>query len=422
MFLDKVTISVKAGNGGDGVVSFHREKFVQAGGPDGGDGGNGGNIVFLADRGLNTLIDFKFKKHFRAEDGSAGAGKNCSGKSGQDLVIKVPVGTVIKDAETGSVVADFVKDGQKKVLLRGGRGGKGNARFATPTRRTPSFSQRGNKTEEHKIILELKTIADVGLVGFPNVGKSTLLSVLTSAKPKIANYHFTTLSPNLGVVKYYDNSFVIADIPGLIEGAAEGAGLGHDFLRHIERVRLIVHVVDISGVEDRDPVSDFEKINAELDAYSIKLAGLKQIVVANKCDLLGDLADEAVDDFEKRTGIRPLKMSAIMQDGIKVLLDEIWNTLKDIPESEPFEVDEDFQFEIVDNQSYEIDRMDDGTFVVSGGFIDMLSKNVVISDVDSNRYFQKKLIERGIIDDLRRRGAKEGDTVEIGDIEFEFVD
>ena len=230
------------------------------------------------------------------------------------------------------------------------------------------------------------------------------------------------MSPNLGVVKYYDNSFVIADIPGLIEGAAEGAGLGHDFLRHIERVRLIVHVVDISGVEDRDPVSDFEKINAELDAYSIKLAGLKQIVVANKCDLLGDLADEAVDDFEKRTGIRPLKMSAIMQDGIKVLLDEIWNTLKDIPESEPFEVDEDFQFEIVDNQSYEIDRMDDGTFVVSGGFIDMLSKNVVISDVDSNRYFQKKLIERGIIDDLRRRGAKEGDTVEIGDIEFEFVD
>lgn len=213
----------------------------------------------MADRGLNTLIDFKFKKHFRAEDGSAGAGKNCSGKSGQDLVIKVPVGTVIKDAETGSVVADFVKDGQRKVLLRGGRGGKGNARFATPTRRTPSFSQRGNKTEEHKIILELKTIADVGLVGFPNVGKSTLLSVLTSAKPKIANYHFTTLSPNLGVVKYYDNSFVIADIPGLIEGAAEGAGLGHDFLRHIERVRLIVHVVDISGVEDRDPVSDFEK-------------------------------------------------------------------------------------------------------------------------------------------------------------------
>lgn len=422
MFLDKVTIYVKAGNGGDGVVSFHREKFVQAGGPDGGDGGNGGSIVLVADRGLNTLIDFKFKKHFRAADGMPGAGKNCSGKSGENLVIKVPVGTVVKDFDSGSIVADFVRDGQTKVLLKGGRGGKGNARFATPTRRTPSFSQRGNKTEEHKIVLELKTIADVGLVGFPNVGKSTLLSVLTSAKPKIANYHFTTLSPNLGVVKYYDNSFVIADIPGLIEGAADGAGLGHDFLRHIERVRLIVHVVDLSGIEDRDPVSDYEKINAELDAYSIKLAGLKQIVVANKCDLLGDLADEALDDFERRTGIRPIKMSAIMQDGIKVLLDEVWNTLKDIPESEPFDVDEDFEFEIVDNQSYEIDRMDDGTFVVSGGFIDMLAKNVVISDIDSNRYFQKMLIERGVIDDLRKHGAKEGDVVEIGDIEFEFID
>jgi Obg family GTPase CgtA len=420
MFVDYATIFVKAGNGGDGIVSFHREKYVMTGGPDGGDGGRGGSIIFVADKGLNTLTDFKFKKHFRAEDGLNGEAKNCFGKSGADMEIKVPVGTVIKDKESGTVVADMRTDGMRKVLLKGGTGGRGNARFATPTRRAPSFSQKGIKTEEHSLILELKTIADVGLVGFPNVGKSTLLSVLTAARPKIANYHFTTLSPNLGVVKLYDESVVIADIPGLIEGASEGAGLGHDFLRHIERVRLIVHIVDISGSEGRDPYEDYVKINNELESYSTKLAGLPQIVVANKCDMLTD--DKMVKAFEKRAKVKLLQISAHMQKGLKELLDEIHVRLSEVPETAELDVDESFEFEVYDNQSYEIEREDDGTFLVYGGFIDMLAKNVIISDPTSFRYFQKMLTDRGIIDALRARGAKDGDVVVVGDIEFDFID
>ncbi|MEG1663422.1 MAG: GTPase ObgE, partial [Clostridia bacterium] len=282
MFLDYVKIYVKAGNGGNGAVSFHREKFVPNGGPDGGDGGNGADIVFVADANINTLIDFKFKKHFRADDGERGGTRNCTGKSFPPLVIKVPIGTVIKETESDKIIADLFEDGEKCVILTGGRGGKGNIHFAHAQRQAPSFSQQGEVTEEHQITLELKTIADVGLVGFPNVGKSTLLSVLTSAKPKIANYHFTTIDPNLGVVQMYDNSFVIADIPGLIEGASDGAGLGHYFLRHIERVRLIVHIVDISGSEGRNPLEDFKIINNELSIYSEKLAKTPQIVVASK--------------------------------------------------------------------------------------------------------------------------------------------
>lgn len=420
MFLDYATIFVKAGNGGDGIVSFYREKYVMAGGPDGGDGGKGGNIVFYADAGMNTLVNFKYKKHFRADDGANGMAKNCFGKSGSDLVIKVPVGTVIKDKETGTVVADMSKADMQKVLLRGGRGGKGNARFATPTRRTPAFSQKGIKTEEHALILELKILADVGLVGFPNVGKSTLLSMLTSAKPKIANYHFTTLSPNLGVVKLFDRNIVLADIPGLIEGASEGAGLGHSFLRHIERVRLIVHIVDISGSEGRNPVEDYNKINHELAGYSQKLGKLPQLVVANKCDMLFD--DEPILKFKAETGIEPLKISAISNIGLKELLEQIYKSLEEAPEAEPIFVDENFEFEKYDNNSYEIDREDDGSFLVYGGFIDMLAKNVIISDDDSFRYFQKMLIERGIIDALRSRGAKDGDIIVVGDIEFEFIE
>lgn len=420
MFFDVATIYVKAGNGGDGVVSFRREKFVMAGGPDGGDGGKGGNIVFVADAGLNTLIDFKYQRHFRAENGANGSGQNCFGKGGDDLIIKVPVGTVIKDKETGTVVADMVVDGESLVLLKGGRGGKGNAKFATPQRRTPSFSQQGIKTKEHTLILELKTIADVGLVGFPNVGKSTLLSVLTSARPKIANYHFTTLSPNLGVVKFYDDSIVIADIPGLIEGASEGIGLGHNFLRHIERVRLIVHIVDISGSEGRNPYDDYLKINDELDNYSIKLSGLKQIIVANKCDMLTD--ESVFEDFEKKVNQKVFKISAITQKGLKELLHEIYTKLKDIPKTEPITVDEDFEFEKIDYNSYEIIKEDENTFTIIGGFIDMLVKNVVISDPDSFRYFQKRLTDRGIIEDLRNNGAKDGDTIIVSDIEFEFLD
>ena len=296
MYLDIATIFVKAGNGGDGIVSFHTEKYVAQGGPDGGDGGNGGDVIFVVDKSASTLIDFKFAKHFRAENGENGGAKNCKGKSGKPLYIKVPKGTVIKEKSSGNVLADMFYDDSEFLLQKGGLGGKGNARFATAQRKAPRFSQRGEKTQEIELTLELKTIADVGLVGFPNVGKSTILSVVSAAKPKIANYHFTTLTPNLGVVKYYDRDFVLADIPGLIEGASEGAGLGHNFLRHVERVRLIVHVVDISGIEGRDPYEDFVTINAELENYSIKLAGLEQIVVANKCDLLED--EGVIDEFE----------------------------------------------------------------------------------------------------------------------------
>ena len=286
MFLDYVKIIIKAGDGGNGKVSFHREKYVPNGGPDGGDGGNGGDVIFVADKNMNTLIDFRYQKFYRAQNGNDGEAKNCTGKSAEPLYIKVPMGTVVRDTESGKVVCDLFEDGEQVVVLKGGRGGKGNNRFAHSKRQAPSFSQLGERTEEHRVTLELKTIADVGLVGFPNVGKSTLLSVLTSAKPKIANYHFTTLNPNLGVVQMYDDSFVIADIPGLIEGASEGAGLGHYFLRHIERVRVIVHIVDISGSEGRDPVEDFNKINNELATYSTKLAEIPQIVVASKADLL----------------------------------------------------------------------------------------------------------------------------------------
>lgn len=419
MFLDKVKIYIKAGNGGDGVVSFHREKYVMTGGPDGGDGGRGGNIVFVADKNLNTLIDFKYKKHFRAENGENGGAANCFGKSGADMYIKVPVGTVIRETENNRIIADLSEDGKTKVVLYGGRGGKGNARFATPQRRAPSFSQRGTKTTEYQVELELKTIADVGLVGFPNVGKSTLLSVLTAAKPKIANYHFTTLSPNLGVVKYYENSFVLADIPGLIEGASEGAGLGHDFLRHIERVRLIVHIVDISGVEGRNPVDDYAKINDELKNYSEKLRALPQIVCLNKADLLPD--GKPITEFEKATGKKACPVSAATGKGIKELLDTVWRTLSELPPAEPFD-EEEYSFEEKRDNGFEIERADDGTFLVYGGLIDMLAKNVVVSDIDSNRYFQKKLIDCGVIAALREKGAKDGDIVEIGDIEFEFIE
>ncbi|MDE5548632.1 MAG: GTPase ObgE, partial [Clostridia bacterium] len=309
MFLDIATIFVKAGNGGDGVVSFHTEKYVAQGGPDGGDGGNGGDIIFTVDKSASTLIDFKFAKHFRAEDGENGGAKTCKGKSGKPLYIKVPKGTVIKEKKSGNILADMFYDDSEFLLQKGGLGGKGNARFATAQRKAPRFSQKGEKTQEIELTLELKTIADIGLVGFPNVGKSTILSVISSAKPKIANYHFTTLTPNLGVVKYYDKDFVVADIPGLIEGASDGAGLGHNFLRHIERVRLIVHVVDISGIEGRDPYEDYLTINNELESYSAKLASLPQIVVVNKCDLLED--ESAIQEFEKKLGSKVIRISAI---------------------------------------------------------------------------------------------------------------
>ncbi|MDE6276335.1 MAG: GTPase ObgE [Clostridia bacterium] len=419
MFLDIATIFVKAGNGGDGIVSFHTEKYVAQGGPDGGDGGNGGDVIFVVDKSASTLIDFKFAKHFRAENGENGAAKNCKGKSGKPLYIKVPKGTIIKEKSSGNVLADMFYDDSEFLLQKGGLGGKGNARFATAQRKAPRFSQKGERTQEIELTLELKTIADVGLIGFPNVGKSTILSVVSSAKPKIANYHFTTLTPNLGVVKYYDRDFVLADIPGLIEGASEGAGLGHNFLRHVERVRLIVHVVDISGIEGRDPYEDFVTINGELENYSTKLAGLPQIVVANKCDLLED--ESIIEEFEKKIGQKVVRVSAISNSGTKEMLSQIVDLLDTLPEQEPMETVV-FDENRNDSTSYIVTIDEDGVYEVHGGLINMLVRNVVLDDYESFRYFQKMLKDRGVIKELVKNGCQEGDTVRIADIEFDFVE
>lgn len=419
MFLDIATIFIKAGNGGDGVISFHTEKYVAKGGPDGGDGGNGGSIIFTVDKSASTLIDFRYAKHFRAENGENGAAKTCKGKAGKDLYIKVPIGTVIKDKVTGNIIADMFYEDSVFVAQKGGLGGKGNARFATPQRKAPRFCQKGEKTSEIELTLELKTIADVGLVGFPNVGKSTLLSMVSSAKPKIANYHFTTLSPNLGVVKRYDESFVMADIPGLIEGASQGAGLGFRFLRHIERVRLIVHIVDVSGHEGRDPYQDYLTINKELVDYSPKLADLPQIVCANKCDLVED--DSVIDEFEAKVGQKVLRLSAVSRQGVDELMGEIFDKLATIPKSQPIPV-EMIVSEDKDTTSFMITVDEDGVYEVVGGLMDSLSRNVVLDDYESFRYFQKILKDKGVIKALVNNGCVEGDTVRIGDIEFDFVE
>ena len=417
MFLDIVNIYAKAGNGGDGKVSFHREKYVMCGGPDGGDGGRGGSVIFVADSSLTSLIDFKFKKHFRAENGAPGEGGNCFGKNGQDIIVKVPTGTIIRDKESGGIIADMFTDGERKVILKGGKGGRGNARFATPTRRTPSFAELGEVTVERNLTLELKTIADVGLVGFPNVGKSTLLSVLTNAKPKIANYHFTTLSPNLGVIKAFDKSYVVADIPGLIEGAANGLGLGHTFLRHVERVRLIVHVVDISGIEGRDPVDDYRAIREELRQYNERLSLLPEIVVANKTDLISD--EDAVARFEQKTGVKVIPISAAAYENIDTLVKTIFSVLNELPPAEPIPF-EPFEYAKSDPDQYDVKKLQDGTYEVTGGLVEMLIRKVVLSDHESNRYFQNVLKEKGVIDSLKELGAKDGDTIIVGDVEFEL--
>ncbi len=420
MFLDYVKIFIKAGDGGDGKISFHREKFVPNGGPDGGDGGKGGDVIFVADKSLNTLVDFRFQKFYRAQNGENGENKNRTGKSAPDLEIVVPAGTVVKDTATGKVIADLYEDGERVTVLYGGRGGKGNSRFVHAQRQAPTFSQLGERTQEHQVTLELKTIADVGLVGFPNVGKSTLLSMLTSAKPKIANYHFTTINPNLGVVQMYDDEFVIADIPGLIEGASEGAGLGHYFLRHIERVRLIVHIVDISGSEGRDPVDDYRKINAELATYSDKLAAIPQIVVAGKADLLADR--EAVSRFEQAIGQHVYVISALSGEGLDELVRVMKAKVDQLPPPSRVEVDEDFELEPKSDQSYSIRRQDDGSFVVEGGLVDFLEQNVTLDSSQSFAFFQKVLKDRGVISELRKRGMKEGDTVIIGGVSFEWLE
>lgn len=421
IFIDKVKITVKAGDGGDGMNSFKAYKGKPACGPDGGDGGKGGDVYIVADRSQNTLLAFRYQTKYVAGNGERGGTNQCFGKSGEDVIIHVPVGTLVKDEESGAVICDMFTAGEKKLIAEGGRGGKGNVRFTTARRHAPNFAQKGEKTDTHTVILELKIIADVGIIGFPNVGKSTLLSKISAAKPKIANYHFTTLSPNLGVVKYYDNSFVAADIPGLIEGAAQGAGLGHDFLRHIERTRMLLHVVDVSGSEGRDPAEDFIKINAELQEYSQTLSALPQVVALNKCDVYG--AEENVKAFRKKFGkkYKIFPITAVSGEGADELISAVWEMLKELPEAKPIEAEEGFTYRKSGNLTFEIFIDENDAFVVVGTLVDMLCRNVSLDDSESMAYFQKILREKGVISQLKKMGIKEHDTVIVGDVEFEFI-
>ncbi|CDE47089.1 gTPase obg [Faecalibacterium sp. CAG:74] len=421
-FVDHVKITCKAGNGGNGSMSFHREKFVLNGGTDGGDGGNGGNVCFYADLNMHTLLDFRFKSKYTAENGVDGAAGNCTGKRGEDLIIKVPVGTVIREAESGAVVADMDTAGETRTILHGGRGGWGNRHFATPTRQAPNFAKPGIKTEVHTFLLELKTIADVGLVGYPNVGKSTILSVVTSAKPKIGNYHFTTLTPNLGIVRRHGKDIVLADIPGLIEGAADGAGLGHDFLRHVERTRLLLHVLDIAGSEGRDPVEDFDQINHELANYG-ELAERPQIVVCNKSDLPD--SEENVARLKAHLAELGLDypvfvVSAATHQGFDALLDKTGDMLEALPPIVHFEEEVSYD-DSVKPGTFEVVR-DGAVFEVVGSSMQRLIDSVNFDDEESMSWFHRTLRKWGVIDALRKAGAQEGDTVRIIDMEFDFVE
>ena len=423
MFIDTAKILVKSGNGGNGCISFRREKYVAMGGPNGGDGGNGGSVILVADRNLTTLLDFTYRRKYVADNGEDGGNSKCFGKKGEDLYIKVPIGTVVKDVETGKTMVDLAKEGDSYVVARGGKGGKGNYHFATPTRQAPNFAEPGMPGEERMINLEIKLLADVGLIGFPNVGKSTLLSMVSKAKPKIANYHFTTLKPNLGVVKIEGaNAFVMADIPGIIEGASEGVGLGLDFLRHIERTRLLVHVVDISGVEGRDPIEDFKKINEELKNYSVKLWDRPQIVVANKIDMLYD--EEVFETFKKEVNKlgfdKVFKISAATRDGVDDLIKEVTRQLSMIPITE-MEIPEEERFMPEEKRFTYTIRVEDGVYVVEGSFVDRLLKSVNVNDPDSLRYFHKVLRNKGILDELKEMGIQDEDTVRLNDFEFDFL-
>jgi len=417
MFLDRVKINIKAGNGGNGATSFLRTKLVMNGGPDGGDGGKGGDVVFKTNKDMNTLYSFRFAKKFVAGNGERGDKKNQTGADGKDMVIEVPCGTVLINPENDEVVADLAEEDSVFVALKGGTGGHGNAYFKSSLNQAPNYSQTGEITKEKQIILELKTIADVGLVGYPNVGKSTLLSVISNANPKIANYPFTTIYPNLGVCEVEGKSFVVADIPGLIEGASEGHGLGHYFLKHVERVRLILHLIDITEAEGRNIFDDYETINSELKKYSEELAKTPQIVVFSKCDTLPKEEEEKkVKAFEKKYNIQTYKISSILHEGVNPLLKKVLEKLSQIPKKPPLEVT-DHNFDYKDRTSVKIE-IDNGVFVVSGGKIDNFIRGVVLSDTRSFAYFQNKLEEMGIIDMLKDKGLKNGDTVRIKDIEF----
>lgn len=421
MFLDRVKITVKAGNGGSGSTSFLRTKLVMNGGPDGGDGGKGGDVIFKATKNMNTLYTFRFKKKFVAGDGENGARKLQTGANGKDVIIEVPCGTVILDAKSEKVIADLHEDGMMFVAVRGGSGGHGNNYYKSSIKQAPHFSQTGEITTAREVILELKTIADVGLVGFPNVGKSTLLSCISNANPKIANYPFTTLYPNLGVCEVKGKTFVVADIPGLIEGASEGQGLGHYFLKHVERVRLILHLIDVSESEGRDFIEDYHKINAELKKYSERLAETPQIVVFSKTDLIdASTLEMQRERFEKEIHLPHLEISGATYQGIEDLKKAVLEKLSQVPEKEPITVEK-FDFDVTE-RTIEISRADDGSFIVSGGKIDNFIRGVVLSDMASFAYFQMKLKEMGVIDMLKARGMKNGDTVHIKDIVFEYVE
>lgn len=423
MFIDIAKIYIKAGDGGDGAVAFHREKYVAAGGPDGGDGGKGGSIIFVTDRNMNTLMDFRYKRKYVAPRGENGGKNNCSGANADDLVIKVPVGTLIKDAATGLIMKDM-SDGQPFVAAKGGNGGWGNQHFATSTRQIPRFAKPGEAGEEREVQLELKLIADVGLVGFPNVGKSTFLSVVSSAKPKIANYHFTTLVPNLGVVKAFeDKSFVIADIPGLVEGAAEGVGLGTAFLRHVDRCRLLIHIVDISGSEGRDPIEDFDAINNELKSHSERLSSLPQIVVGNKSDILYDT--EKLEQFKayvEKLGYKFFSISAVSKTGLKEVIAEVVKQLEVLPETLVYETEFVSTPAVIDKSVKEFSvEVHNGVYYVEGEWLAKIMAGINYNDYESLNYFQRILRTNGIIDKLEEMGINEGDTVSIYDFEFDYV-
>lgn len=420
MFVDKTRIHIKAGNGGDGSVSFLRDRNTMTGGPDGGNGGNGGNIIFVTDSSSNNLVDFYFMKHYRAQNGTNGSSLNCNGKKGEDLIVKVPRGTLIKDIDNGKVIADMFEENAREVVLKGGLGGRGNAMFANPRRQSPGFAELGQKTKEFEVDLELKTIADVGLIGFPSVGKSKILSVLTSAKPKIADYHFTTLTPNLGVASYDGKNFLLADIPGLIKGASEGKGLGFEFLRHVERTRMLMHVVDIAEVDGRNSIEDFKIINHELEKYSKTLAKVPQIVVLNKIDLLMD--NEKIDAFIKKYGkdYKILTFSAATRQGYNELLQTILNILSKLPKQEPIKPEE-FNLDKRDKTAYEVVK-DSGAYEVKGEFVDELVRGIILDDIESFAYFQRRLKQAGVIDKMISMGLKEGDIVRVGVHEFEYFE
>ncbi|MBE5772730.1 MAG: GTPase ObgE [Clostridiales bacterium] len=421
LFVDVVSITVKAGDGGNGCVSFHREKFVQAGGPDGGDGGKGGNVVFEASERMHTLMDFRFKRKFTAENGADGASGRRTGKSGADVVIEVPPGTVVREKATGKLLLDLYEAGVRKTLVYGGKGGFGNQHFATPTRQAPQFAKPGEKREIIELTLELKSIADVGLVGFPNVGKSTILSVVTAARPKIANYHFTTLQPNLGIVKQDNYSFVLADIPGLVEGAAEGVGLGHAFLRHVERTRMLLHVLDISGSECRDPLEDYDAIMKELEAYG-DLRNRPMIVVANKMDLPG--AEENLERLREKlkdTGISIFPVSAAMNSNFRELMYATIDMLESCLPAEPFMEEEIYEISDVEGDPFTVE-VEQGVYFVYGRAMDRLINSVNFENEESLNFFHRSLRKLGVIDALREKGAQEGDSVVIGEMEFDFVE